>query len=363
MEQVDGVIIGAGVLGLACAARLAGPDRAVVVLEAHPRHGVETSSRNSEVVHAGLYYPAGSLKSRLCHEGRRALYRLAQETGIFVKKTGKLVVAVDAEEAAQLEALALKARAAGAEGIEVLSGPEARRRVPGLAAEAALWSPETGIVDSEELMDHYLAAAKDKGSMFLFSTVLAGAARSGDGWVLTLGSGEQVGCRWVVNAAGLHSDKVAALAGMDEPSYRLHWCKGDYFRMKRPPALAHLVYPMPARHGLGVHLTMEREGGIRLGPDTEFVSELDYAVDHSKAERFAAGVARYWPGLTAGDLLPDQSGIRPKLSGPEGGFRDFVIAEESSRGFPGWVNLIGIESPGLTAAPAIAEMVAGLLAS
>lgn len=363
MEEVDGVIVGAGVVGLACAARLAKDGAVVLVLEAHPRAGVETSSRNSEVVHAGLYYPPGSLKSRLCHEGRRALYALAAETGVFVKKTGKLVVAVDAVEAAGLEALTAKARAAGAEGLELLDGAEAARRAPGLKAEAALWSPETGIVDSEDLMAHFQRKALDGGADFLFSTKLAAAERRLGAWSLTLSTGERLRARWVVNAAGLHSDKVAALTGLDvdQAGYRLHWCKGDYFRMKRPPALAHLVYPMPGHHGLGVHLTLDREGGVRLGPDAAFTSSLDYAVDPGKASAFAASVSRYWPGVTADSLLPDQSGIRPKLSGPNEPWRDFVVQEESARGLAGWVNLIGIESPGLTASPAIAEMVAGLI--
>lgn len=363
MEEVDGVIVGAGVIGLACAARLAAGHRSLVVLERHPRWGMETSSRNSEVVHAGLYYPPGSLKNRLCHEGRRALYMLADQAGIFAKKTGKLVIAVDPPEAARLEALAAKARAAGAEGIELLSGAEARRRVPGLKVEAALWSPETGIVDSEGLMDHYHAAAEAAGAMFLFGAPLAAAERKSGAWELRLASGEGVRARWVVNAAGLSGDTVAALTGLDVDAagYRLHWCKGDYFRMKRPPSLPHLVYPLPVSHGLGIHLTMEREGGVRLGPDAAFVDSLDYAVDPAKAAAFAAAVSRYWPGVTADDLLPDQAGIRPKLSGPEEAWRDFVVQEESARGLPGWVNLIGIESPGLTAAPAIAELTASFL--
>lgn len=363
MEQVDGVIIGAGVVGLAVAARLAAPGRSVAVVERHPRPGVETSSRNSEVVHAGLYYPKGSLKSRLCHEGRRALYRMGEGAPFFIRKTGKLVVAVDAGEAAGLSAMAAKAADAGAEGLTLLDGAEAARRAPGLRAEAALWSPETGIVDSEELMHHFKAQAEDGGAFFLFGTELKAAERAEGAWKLTFSTGEAVAARWVVNSAGLRSDAVAALPGLDVDAagYRLHWCKGDYFRMKRPPALAHLVYPMPVKHGLGTHLTLDREGGVRLGPDTAFVDALDYAVDPGKAAAFAESVSRYWPGLTADDILPDQSGIRPKLSGPKDPWRDFVIAEESARGLPGWVNLVGIESPGLTASPAIADLVASLL--
>ena len=318
MESVDGVVVGAGVVGLAVAARLASPQRPVVVAERHPRHGVETSSRNSEVVHAGLYYPKGSLKSRLCHEGRRALYRLGEDAPFFIRKTGKLVVAVDSAEAAGLSALAAKAADAGAEGLTLLDGAEAARRAPGLRAEAALWSPETGIVDSEELMGFYKARAEDAGALFLFGTALERAERRDGAWTLTFGSGEQVRARWVVNSAGLHADKVAALTGLDVDGagYRLHWCKGDYFRMKRSPSLPHLIYPMPVKHGLGTHLTLDREGGVRLGPDTAFVDTLDYAVDPLKAAAFAQSVSRYWPGLCAEDLIPDQSGIRPSCPAP-----------------------------------------------
>ncbi|TBR23245.1 FAD-dependent oxidoreductase, partial [bacterium] len=302
---------------------------------------------------------------RLCHEGRRALYKLAAETGIFVKKTGKLVVACEAGEAAGLEALARKAREAGAEGLELLDGAEAARRVPGLKATAALWSPETGIVDSEGLMRHFERRALDYGADFLFSTRLVAAERSLGAWTLRLSTGERLRARWVVNSAGLRADMVAELPGLDVDAagYRLRWCKGDYFRMKTPPALPHLVYPMPNHQGLGVHMTMDRAGGVRLGPDAAYTSTLDYAVDPAKSAAFAASVSRYWPGVTADALMPDQSGIRPKLSGPNEPWRDFVVQEESARGLPGWVNLMGIESPGLTASPAIADMVAALLAA
>ncbi|HBL18230.1 MAG TPA: FAD-dependent oxidoreductase [Elusimicrobia bacterium] len=363
MERVDIAVVGAGVVGLAAAARLARPDRSVVVLESHARHGVETSSRNSEVIHAGLYYPPGSLKSLLCHEGRRRLYALAGEAGIFVRKTGKLVVAADPSEEPALERLRRGAEAAGAEGLRLLDGAETRRLVPGLRAAAALWSPETGILDSEELMRHLLGKATDAGAIFLFGSPLTAVERRPEGWVLTFGpSGERLCAPVVVNAAGLHSDRVAELAGIgiDEAGYRLHWCKGCYFRCRRPIPLPHLVYPVPEAHGLGVHLTPDREGRVRLGPDSAFVHSLDYDVDPALRASFHAAASRYWPGLAPEDLDPDTAGIRPKLSGPEGGFRDFVIAEESARGLPGWINLIGIESPGLTAALAIAERVAAL---
>jgi len=364
LETVDVAIVGAGVVGLAAAARLA-PGRSLLVLEAHRRYGVETSSRNSEVVHAGLYYAPGSLKSRLCHEGRRRLYALASE-GVFVKKTGKLVVAADDAEIPALEALKKKAEEAGAEGLTLLDGREARRRVPGLTAAAALWSPETGIIDSEDLMGFYYRKAEAAGAMFLFGSALERVEPRPEGYVLSFGpSKEQALARIVVNAAGLHSDKVAALAGIDVDAagYRLNWCKGSYFRCRKDLPIPHLVYPLPEKHGLGVHLTLDRRGGIRFGPDIEFVEKLDYDVDPSRAEAFAKAAQRYLPQIAAEDLLADTSGIRPKLKAAEGVFPDFVLREESRRGLKGWINLIGIESPGLTASPAIAEAVARLLPS
>jgi len=362
LEEVDVAIVGAGVVGLAAAARLA-PGRSLLVLEAHRRYGVETSSRNSEVVHAGLYYAPGSLKSRLCHEGRRRLYALASE-GVFVKKTGKLVVAAEDSEIGALEALKNRAEQAGAQGLAMIDGKEAARRCPGLKAAAAIWSPETGIVDSEELMGYYHRRAEAAGAIFLFGSPLERVESRPDGYVLSFGpSGERALARVVVNAAGLHSDKVAALAGVDVDAagYRLRWCKGSYFRCRRDMPIAHLVYPLPEKHGLGVHLTLDRRGGIRFGPDIEFVDKLDYDVDPSRREAFARAARRYLPAVSADDLLPDTSGIRPKLKAPEGVFPDFVIREESSRGLRGWIDLIGIESPGLTASPAIAEAVARLV--
>jgi L-2-hydroxyglutarate oxidase LhgO len=365
MEKVDIAIVGSGVVGLAVAARLADSGRTVVVLEKHRRHGVETSSRNSEVVHAGIYYPADSLKSRLCHQGRRALYRIAAErSDLFARKTGKLIVATNDEEEARLESIRRTALDSGAEGVRLVSGDEARKRVPGLQALAALWCPESGIIDSEELMGYYLARAEENGAIFLFGSEVSSVERETGGYALTFGeAGERLLAKTVVNAAGLYADRLAATAGFDVDAlgYKLHWCKGHYFRVRSELRLPHLVYPVPVKHGLGIHMTMDREGRVRLGPDTEFVDDLDYEIPAERADAFRASVRRYWPGPEIDDLTPDTAGIRPKLSGPGDGFRDFVIREESDRGFPGWINCIGIESPGLTASPAIAERVSGFI--
>lgn len=365
MEKVDIAVVGSGVVGLAVAARLAAPERSVVVLERHRRYGVETSSRNSEVVHAGIYYPPGSLKSRLCHEGRRSLYALGKATpSVFVKKTGKLIVAVDDAEARRLEAIRESALDAGAEGLTLLDGEQARRRIPQLAVRAALWCPESGIIDSEDLMAYYHAKAEAGGAMFLFGGAVAAVAVVGGGYELTFGiNNERLTARVVVNAAGLEADKLAAMAGfpVDALGYRIRPCKGVYFRVRGECRLPHLVYPLPAEHGLGIHLTMDREGRVRLGPDTQFVDTTDYEIPAERAESFRAAAARYWSGAEINELTPDTAGIRPKLAGPGEGFRDFVVAEESANGFPGWINCLGIESPGLTASPAIAERVAGFI--
>ncbi|MEE8424749.1 MAG: NAD(P)/FAD-dependent oxidoreductase [Elusimicrobiota bacterium] len=362
MERVDIAVVGAGVIGLAVAARCA-KGRSLVVLESHDRCGVETSSRNSEVIHAGVYYPPKSLKSRLCREGRRKLYAL-KDKGVFIKKMGKLIVAVNDEETKRLEIIKKNAEASGAEGLSIVDAAGVRRRIPEIRAEAALWVSESGIMDSEDLMRSFHSQANDDGAIFLFKSPLKRAERRGGCYELTFGpNDEKLEARHVINAGGLHADKIAAMAGIDvdEAGYRLHWCRGRYFRSKRDIRLPHLVYPVPQKHGLGIHLTPDREGRVRLGPDTEFIDRIDYDVDPGLAAGFHESVVRFWPELKAEDLTPDTCGIRPKLSGPNDGFRDFVIQEESARGLPGWVNLLGIESPGLTASPAIAEHVAAMV--
>jgi len=364
MEKVDIAIIGAGVLGLAAAARLSAEDRTVVVLDAAERYGTATSSRNSEVVHAGIYYPPGSLKSRLCHEGRKRLYDLAAQGSVWVKKTGKFIVAVNGEEVKRLESIKTSAQTAGAEGLRLVDGAYVRSKIPQLKVEAALWSPETGIVDSEDLMGYYHRRAEDRGAIFLFENAVTAASRKAGGYVLAFGKDrEELHARFVVNAAGLYSDKIAEMAGIDidAAGYRIHWCKGHYFRYKKNIAMPHLVYPVPVTHGLGIHLTPDRQGRVRLGPDTKFVDKIDYDVPADLAETFAESVRRYWPDIKARDLDPDTAGIRPKLSAPDEGPKDFVVREEADKDLPGWINLIGVESPGLTASAAVADEVAAMV--
>jgi L-2-hydroxyglutarate oxidase LhgO len=363
METIDAVIVGAGVVGLATAARLARPDNNIVVLERHPRHGLETSSRNSEVIHAGLYYPAGSLKAKLCVAGRRRLYELCGQHGIFCRRTGKLLVACAPEEVAKLESLRAQGQANGVEGLEMVDKADIPGLAPGVRAIAGLWSPETGIVDTEELMRHFLLKAQDAGAIFLWNSELQAVERKDGLYMLRVkGLADPIPARCVVNAAGLASDQVAALTGQDpdETGCRVHWFKGEYFSLRRSLPIRPLVYPVPAQHGLGIHLTVDRQGRHRLGPNAFPVQTLDYEVDATHRQVFYEAAARYLPDLRPEDLSPGTAGVRPKLSA-DGSFRDFVIAERSGLGLPLWADLIGIESPGLTSSPVIADSVANLL--
>jgi L-2-hydroxyglutarate oxidase LhgO len=370
-REVEVVVVGGGVVGLASAAALARAGRDVVVLEQHGRIATEISSRNSEVIHAGIYYPEGSLKARTCVEGRERLYRRCEERGISHRQLGKIIVATDEEEVAALEELRERALANGVPGLEMLSAVEVRRREPALRAVAGLLSPRTGIVDAHALCLSYAAEAESHGAQIALRARLVGIDRSSGGYRVTVvgadGEASATTCAAVVNAAGLAGDAVAELAGIDvdRRGYRLHPCKGDYFSLApgAPIRLDHLVYPIHTQAGLGVHATLDLGGRIRFGPDTTYVDSLHYTVSEEKRESFAEAVRRYLPELRSEWLSPDYAGIRPKLAGPGESFRDFVIAEESGAGLPGFVNLIGIESPGLTAAGAIAERVAALLRS
>lgn len=370
MTDFDVGIIGAGVIGLACAARLAARGRSVLVIERHARPGQETSSRNSGVIHAGLYYPTGSLKALTCVEGRKLMYERCRRFDIGHRKTGKLLVATAPDEEKKLDAIHARALANGAGDLKRLSGREAAALEPRVAATAALWSPESGIVDVHELMYSYQREAGEHGAVIAFHTEVTGIDRGTGGFELGTRSsrGEQatIGCRALINAAGLFADRVAALAGIDidRLCYRYHWCKGDYFVLD--PSLrglvSHLVYPTPVHAGLGIHITFDLGGKLTLGPDTEYVAELRYDIDASKRELFASAARRYLPELKDEQLSADYAGIRPKLQGPNDDFRDFVIEDAAAHGLPGLVNLIGIESPGVTASGAIALRAAELLA-
>lgn len=369
-SQVQVVVVGAGVVGLACATALARRGREVLVIERQAGPGRETSSRNSEVIHAGLYYPPGSLKALTCVEGRERLYARCEQHAIPHRRTGKLVVATTRDERDALGQILERGRENGAGALRELDAADLARREPRVRGVGALWSPESGIVDAHALVSSYQAEAEALGATLVFRTRVLGMTRSGGRWQLVTqgadGASFGVDAGLVVNAAGLGASELAALAGLDVArlGYGVRWCKGDYFSVA--PALGaltrHLVYPVPEPGGLGIHVTLDLGGRYRLGPDVEWVDRIDYTVDPAKAERFARAVARYLPELRAEHLSPDFAGVRPKLSGPGEPARDFVIEEASPHGAPGLVNLLGIESPGLTAAGAIAERVAALVA-
>jgi L-2-hydroxyglutarate oxidase LhgO len=367
--ETDAAVVGGGVIGLACAAALARAGRSVILLERHDRFAQETTTRNSEVVHAGLYYPEGSLKARLCVAGRDALYERCERLGIPHRRLGKLVVATEGAEIERLEAIGRRAAANGVPGLRWLDAADVRRLEPAVRGVAALDSPVTGIVDAHAFSLSYAAEAESHGASLVTRTEVLGIERAGGLYRVEVrdadGARFDLECGALVNAAGLASDALAERAGFDVDAlgYRLHPCKGDYFALApgAPLRVSRLVYPVPAGPGLGVHATLDLGGRIRFGPDAEYVERVHYGVDPGKAADFARAVARYLPEIRAEWLSPDYAGVRPRLAAPGEAFRDFVVAEESAAGWPGFVNLIGIESPGLTAAPAIAARVAELL--
>ncbi len=363
MDKVKVSIIGAGVIGLAIAYELSqDPDADIVVFEKYPSFGQETSSRNSEVIHAGIYYPKGSLKSKLCLEGNRLLYEFCKKHSIDHKKCGKLIVAVNDAEADKIKRIYSNAASIGVPELRLISSNEIKYLEPEVFAVKAIYSGSTGIIDSHGLMQKLHDLAENNGVMFSFGNEVTGISKQKDGYIITTSKGDEVMSEFVINCAGLMSDKIAQMAGFDiEPlGYKLRYCKGDYFSVSGANGrLSHLVYPPPHEkgYGLGVHATIDLTGRIRLGPDTTYVDKINYDVDLSKAGEFYEAAKKYLPWLKEAMVVPDTSGMRPKLQGPNDPVEDFVIKEESANGFPGFVNLIGIESPGLTSCLAIAKMV------
>jgi L-2-hydroxyglutarate oxidase LhgO len=368
-RDTDVAVIGGGVIGLAAAAALSRAGRSVVLLERHGALAQETTSRNSEVIHAGIYYPQGSLKATLCVAGREALYARCAEQGIAHRRLGKWIVAVDEAEVGTLESLCQRGTANGVPGLRFLDAAEVRRGEPDLRASAVLESPETGVVDGHALCLSLAAEAESRGGLLVLHTEVVEIERSSSGYVIETvdagGDRSRLACGGVVNAAGLAGDQIAARVGIDVDArgYRLRPCKGDYFALApgAPIRVSRLIYPVPAGPGLGVHATLDLGGRIRFGPDAEYVDRPRYDVDPAKADAFAEAIRRYLPSLRSEWLSPDYAGVRPKLSGPGEPTRDFVVAEESDAGLPGFVNVLGIESPGLTAALAIGDRVASLL--
>ncbi|HEX2541289.1 MAG TPA: NAD(P)/FAD-dependent oxidoreductase [Caldimonas sp.] len=365
MERVDAVVVGAGAIGLACARELALRGLETIVLEASGGIGNGTSSRNSEVIHAGLYDAPGSLKATLCVAGRRLLYPYCESRGVGHRRCGKLVVAACEAQVEALRAIERRALANGVEGLRWLSGAEARALEPALHAEAALLSTVTGIVDSHALMLAYLGDLENAGGGLVVRSPLEAASVDAGGMALVIGGVEpmEIGTRILVNAAGLHAQDVARrIDGLDRSSIPQAWfAKGNYYALAGRSPFTRLVYPVPEPGGLGVHLTLDLAGQARFGPDVEWLLEatspdaIDYAVDLKRSERFYAAIRRWWPALQDGALAPAYSGVRPKLQGPGEPVSDFMLQGPEAHGVAGLLNLYGIESPGLTASLAIAH--------
>ncbi len=370
MDKIDIAVIGGGVVGLAVASRVARSGRDVFIFERNGAFGQEASSRNSEVIHSGIYYPSWSLKKKTCIEGAKALYRICAENGIPHKKTGKLIVAKDISEIEALEDLFAQGKENGLDDIRLIESGEIRAMEPNVTAIRAIYLPMTGIVDSHALMKYFLAKARDGGADIICGSDVKKIDPASSGFVLTaLGGGRHdvFFSKVVINCAGLDSDIVSKMAGISGADYSLSYCKGDYFRVRngKERLVGRLVYPVvkPGDAGLGIHLTVDLAGGVRLGPDAEYLlsRKRDYSVDPRKRDMFYESVRSFLPFLEKDDLSADTSGIRPKLQKEGGPFRDFLIRHEEDKGLKGFINLVGIESPGLTASPAIAEMVEGIV--
>jgi L-2-hydroxyglutarate oxidase LhgO len=364
MERVDAVVIGAGVVGLAVARSLALAGREVIVLEAAEGIGTETSSRNSEVIHAGIYYPAGSLKARFCVAGKQALYRYCVERGIPHRRCGKLLVATHESQLGKLHAIKSQADANGVTDLQLLTGNEARAMEPELRCIAAYFSPSTGIVDSHAFMLALQGDAEAAGAMIAFKSPLERAHVAAEGIALEVGGSEpmEVLVGTLINAAGLHAPRVAtAIEALPRASIPpAYYAKGNYYSLTGRSPFSRLVYPMPNEAGLGVHISIDLGGQARFGPDVEWIDRIDYDVDPRRADAFYAAIRDYWPGLKDGQLAPGYAGIRPKIVGPKDKAADFVVQGPRDHGVTGLVNLYGIESPGLTAALAIADYVCEL---
>ncbi|MDO8742782.1 MAG: NAD(P)/FAD-dependent oxidoreductase [Polaromonas sp.] len=364
MDQIDCVVIGAGVVGLAVARALALQGREVMVLEAADAIGTGTSSRNSEVIHAGIYYAEGSLKARLCVQGKALMYAYCAERGIGFSRCGKLMVATSDTQVAQLHAMMAKAAANGVHDLVLLTREQARVLEPQLECVAAVHSPSTGIVDSHALMLALQGDLENAGGLVVLNSALAHAECAQDAIVLVAKDGTELQARRVVNAAGLQAQALASrfagLAAQFVPPS--HYAKGSYFTLAGRSPFNRLIYPMPEAAGLGVHLTLDLGGQAKFGPDVQWVDSPDnLVVDPARGDAFYAAVRQYWPALQDGTLIPGYAGIRPKIQGPGEPARDFLIQGPAVHGVPGLVNLFGIESPGLTSALAIGEYVRRLL--
>lgn len=365
MEKVDITIVGAGAIGLAVAAELSHNYRDIFVIEKNSTFGQETSSRNSEVIHAGIYYPPSSQKTKTCIEGKHLLYEFCAAHNIHYQRMGKLIVAIDSGEEKDLEELFRHGLKNGVTDLKLIFRSEIKKIEPYINAKAAIYSPSTGIIDSHRFMQTLVWQFKGRGGQIAYNTELIGVEKTKDGFKLVVkdkeGENFKFFSRILINCAGLNSGEIAAMAGLVKSEYKLKYCKGDYFRVQPNKAkfITHLVYPVPKKDhaGLGIHATLDLAGALRLGPDDEYVDKINYDVNPDKRNFFYEGVSKFLSFIEPQDIYPDMAGIRPKLQGPGEGFRDFIIRDETDNSLSGFINLIGIESPGLTGSLSIARLI------
>lgn len=369
MIDYDVLIVGSGVVGLAIASQLSSIGMSILLVERHSSFGKETSSRNSEVIHSGIYYEKNSLKAKLCVEGNKLLYDWCDKYDVPYSRTGKYIIALDTEQESSLYKLLKKGEENGVEGLRIANSNEVTSKNPGVSCKSALYSPNTGIVDSHELMKSFAYGATSSYCDILYNHSAVNIQFNGINYdtKLITDDGEEysVSSEYIINSAGLDADLLAESSGIDidKSNYRITFVKGHYFKLRAglTGIVSNLIYPVPQINftGLGVHITMDLAGGLKLGPDVNYLENRiqDYTVPDSIQNKFFQSAKKYLPSLQLEDLSPDQSGIRPKLQKPNEPTRDFLINEESSKGFPKMINLIGIESPGLTSCIAIAKYI------
>jgi L-2-hydroxyglutarate oxidase LhgO len=369
MDATTCVVIGAGAVGLAITTALSRRGIETVCVERHDAFGRETSSRNSEVIHAGFYYPTNSLKAKLCVKGNRLMYEFCARHNVPHRRCGKLVVARDATEEAKVNHLFEQGCANGVPELSLCGPQRIRALESSIGGTLALWSPSTGIFDSHTFMKRLEQQAQESGATIAYNCEVTGIMKRESGYEVVIrdvdGSSLNLACKQVINAAGLHADRIAGFAGIDSDAagYRIHFCKGEYFSVsnRHKGKLTHLVYPAPTTISLGIHGVLSLDGNLKLGPSAFYVDALNYDVNPAHGKDFYTNAKTLFPFLEEHDLSPDMAGIRPKLQGPGDSFRDFVIRDEANRGLPGFINLIGIESPGLTSALSIARYVESII--
>ena len=369
LYQVDITTVGAGVVGLAIASQVANEDREVYVLEKNKTFGQGASSRNSEVIHAGIYYPGDSLKAKTCLEGNALLYDWCQKYGIGYKRIGQIIVATNDAEAEELQKLYNRGKDNGVEQ-KMLSHRKMRQLEPNMTGVSAFLSPSTGIIDSQALMRYFLGKARDNGAQIAYKTKVIGIDKISGGYKVRVEDSQgkfSFVTKVLINCAGLHTDEVSRIAGIDvdETGYKLHWCKGEYYSVssRKSKLVNRLIYPVPkaGQGGTGIHVTLDLTGRMRLGPNAYYVDEIDYSVDSLQKKAFYESVVRFLPSIEYDDLKPEMAGIRAKLQAEGEDFRDFAINHECNKDLPGLINLIDIDSPGLTSAPAIAKYISTLV--